>query len=125
PASVAAALDAYPGLHAGDQVLLNDPFAGGTHVNDYTLVAPVFAGDQLLGYVANRAHHTDVGGMTPGSIPAGATEIFQEGVRIPPVLLYRDGAADEGTLRIVVANSRTPDERRGDFLAQAGANARG
>lgn len=125
PASVAAALDAYPELGPGDQVLLNDPFAGGTHLNDYTLVAPVFVGGVVLGYVANRAHHTDVGGIAPGSIPAGATEIFQEGVRVPPVLLYRAGVIDEGTLRLVVANSRTPHEREGDLLAQAGANARG
>ena len=125
PASVDAALHAYPRLAAGDQVLLNDPWAGGTHLNDYTLVAPVFQEDLLLGYVANRAHHTDVGGMAPGSIPAGATDVFAEGVRVPPVLLYRGGRVDEGTLRFVAANSRTPDERRGDLLAQAGANARG
>ena len=125
PASVEAALDAYPGLRAGDQVLLNDPWAGGTHLNDYTLVAPVFDDATLLGYVANRAHHTDVGGMSPGSIPAGATDVFAEGVRVPPVLLYRGGRVDDGTLRFVVANSRTSDERRGDLLAQAGANARG
>jgi len=125
PASVAAALDAYPRLEPGDQVLLNDPWAGGTHLNDYTLVAPVFAESVLLGYAANRAHHTDVGGMAPGSIPAGATDVFAEGVRVPPVLLYRGGRVDEGTLRFVAANSRTPEERRGDLLAQAGANARG
>src|SRR5581483_5979727 len=125
PASVDAALHAYPRLAAGDQVLLNDPWAGGTHLNDYTLVAPVFQEDLLLGYVANRAHHTDVGGMARGSIPAGATDVFAEGVRVPPVLLYRGGRVDEGTLRFVAANSRTPDERRGDLLAQAGANARG
>jgi N-methylhydantoinase B len=125
PASVAAALGAYPTLEAGDQVLLNDPWAGGTHLNDYTLVAPVFADEGVLGYVANRAHHTDVGGMAPGSIPAGATDVFAEGVRVPPVLLYRRGVVDDGTLRFVSANSRTPDERRGDLLAQAGANARG
>jgi N-methylhydantoinase B len=125
PASVAAALEAFPELEAGDQVLLNDPWAGGTHLNDYTLVAPVRDGDELLGYVANRAHHTDVGGMAPGSIPAGATDVFAEGVRVPPVLLYRGGRIDDGVLRLVVANSRTPDERRGDLLAQAGANARG
>lgn len=125
PASVAAATAAYPHLRGGDQVLLNDPWAGGTHLNDYTLVAPVFDAGVLLGYVANRAHHTDVGGAAPGSIPAGATDVFAEGVRVPPVLLYRGGAIDDGTLRFVVANSRTPDERRGDLLAQAGANARG
>ena len=125
PASVDAALAAYPRPADGDQVLLNDPWAGGTHLNDYTLVAPVFHDATLLGFVANRAHHTDVGGMAPGSIPAGATDVFSEGVRVPPVLLYRGGAVDEGTLRFITANSRTPEERRGDLLAQAGANARG
>ncbi len=125
PASVAAALAAYPELGDGDQVLLNDPWAGGTHLNDLTLVGPVHADGGLIGYTANRAHHTDVGGGTPGSIPAGATEIFQEGTRVPPVLLYRGGEVDAGVLRFVVANSRTPAEREGDLLAQAGANARG
>lgn len=125
PASVEAALRAFSDLGPEDQVLLNDPFAGGTHLNDLTLVAPVFAGDRLLGYVANRAHHTDVGGIAPGSIPAGATDISQEGVRIPPVLLYRRGELVDEALRLVTDASRTPDEREGDLLAQGGANARG
>src|SRR5919108_1023395 len=125
PASVDAALRTHPGLARGDQVLLNDPFSGGTHLNDLTLVSPVFTGDVLLGYVANRAHHTDVGGIAPGSIPAGATDISQEGVRIPPVMLYRGGVLDEDTLALVTKASRTPDERIGDLLAQGGANARG
>ena len=87
PASVRAAIDACGDrLGPGDQVILNDPFAGGTHLNDVTLVAPVFAGRrQLVGWVANRAHHADVGGMAPGSMPPDATEIHQEGLRIPPV----------------------------------------
>ncbi len=70
---------------AGDQVVLNDPFAGGTHLNDVTLVAPCHAGGRLIGWVANRAHHADVGGMAPGSIPPAAVEIYQEGLRIPPL----------------------------------------
>ena len=125
PASVRAALDAYPSLRPGDQVMLNDPFAGGTHLNDLTLVGGVWVDDVLIGYVANRAHHTDVGGMAPGSIPAGATEIYQEGIRVPPLLLYREGSLDEGAMRLIRANSRTPDEREGDLLAQAGSNERG
>jgi N-methylhydantoinase B len=125
PASVEAALRAHPGLGPGDQVLLNDPFEGGTHLNDLTLVAPVFAGDRLVGYVANRAHHTDVGGIAPGSIPAGATDISQEGVRIPPTLLYRSGEIVDATLRLVTDSSRTPEEREGDLHAQGGSNARG
>ena len=125
PASVAAAVAAVAELSPRDQVLLNDPFAGGTHLNDLTLVAPVFVGDRLAGYVANRAHHTDVGGIAPGSIPAGATDISQEGVRIAPVRLHRRGVVVDDVLALVLDSSRTPVEREGDLLAQAGANERG
>jgi N-methylhydantoinase B/oxoprolinase/acetone carboxylase alpha subunit len=121
PASVRAALDAFgDGLRPGDQVVLNDPFAGGTHLNDVTLVVPCFtAGGRLVGWAANRAHHADLGGAAPGSIPADATDIHQEGLRIPPTLL------DDGLRRLVLANSRTPDERAGDLDAQVGANVVG
>src|SRR3954452_13319288 len=120
PASVAAAIDAFGGaLAPGEQVLLNDPFAGGTHLNDVTLVMPVDHDGRRIGWVANRAHHADVGGMTPGSIPPEATEIQQEGLRIPPVRLTDDVVA------LFVAASRTPEERRGDLDAQIGANAMG
>ncbi len=119
PAAVAAAIAAVPDAGPGEQVVLNDPFAGGTHLNDITLVAPCFAGRKLVGWVANRAHHADVGGMVPGSIPPAATETYQEGLRIPPVRFTREVA------ELVVANSRTPAERRGDLEAQAGANAIG
>jgi N-methylhydantoinase B len=125
PASVDAALAAFPDLGPGDQVLLNDPFAGGTHLNDLTLVAPVFLGMDLLGYVANRAHHTDVGGDAPGSIPAGATDIAQEGVRIAPSLLFSGRELQRDVFDLLLHASRTPDEREGDLLAQAGANDRG
>ncbi len=119
PASVAAAIGAGFDLAAGEQVVLNDPFAGGTHLNDITLVAPCFLGGRIVGWAANRAHHADVGGMTPGSIPPEATEIAQEGLRIPPV---RYGPS---VVAILLANSRTPEERRGDLDAQVGANAIG
>ncbi len=125
PASVAAALDRFPHLEAGDQVLLSDPFAGGTHLPDWTLVAPVSRLGRRLGYVANRAHHADVGGMAPGSMPGGATEIFQEGLRIPPVRLWRSGREDPEVVALLLANSRTPHERLGDLRAQAGANELG
>ena len=91
PASVEAAIGAGLDLGPGDQVVLNDPFAGGTHLNDVTLVAPCHAGGRLIGWVANRAHHADVGGMAPGSIPPEAVEIYQEGLRIPPVRLTAGG----------------------------------
>ncbi len=120
PASVRAALDAFgPSIRPDDQVVLNDPFAGGTHLNDLTLVAPCFVDGGLVGWAANRAHHADVGGMAPGSIPAAATEVYQEGLRIPPVLLT------DAVEAILCANSRTPDERRGDLDAQRGANVVG
>jgi N-methylhydantoinase B/oxoprolinase/acetone carboxylase alpha subunit len=120
PASVRAAVDAFGHrLRPGDQVVLNDPFAGGTHLNDLTLVAPCYVGERLVGWAANRAHHADVGGSAPGSIPADATEIFQEGLRIPPTLL------DDGLRRLLLANSRTPGERVGDLDAQVGANITG
>ncbi|MBV9951456.1 MAG: hydantoinase B/oxoprolinase family protein [Acidimicrobiia bacterium] len=118
PASVAAAISALGSTVApGDQVVLNDPFAGGTHLNDITVVAPAIDDDgHLVGWVANRAHHADLGGAAPGSIPADATEIQQEGLRIPPVKLTPEVRA------LVLASSRTPQERSGDLDAQVGAN---
>jgi len=119
PASVAAAIGARLPLGPGDQVVLNDPFRGGTHLNDITLVAPCLLDGRVVGWAANRAHHADVGGMAPGSIPPEATEIQQEGLRIPPVVLR------PGVIAILLANSRTPEERRGDLDAQIGANVVG
>jgi N-methylhydantoinase B/oxoprolinase/acetone carboxylase alpha subunit len=120
PASVRAAIDAFGDrVQPDEQVVLNDPFAGGTHLNDVTLVAPCFVGRELVGWVANRAHHADLGGMAPGSMPPEAVAIQQEGLRVPPVLLTPDVEA------VVVTSSRTPDERRGDLDAQRGANQLG
>jgi N-methylhydantoinase B/oxoprolinase/acetone carboxylase alpha subunit len=120
PASVRVAIDRFGAtIEPGEQVILNDPFAGGTHLNDITLVAPYFVNGSLVGWVSNRAHHADVGGAAPGSLPADATEIFAEGLRLPPVLLTPEIKA------VVMANSRTPDERDGDLDAQLGANAVG
>ena len=125
PASVAAAIDTVgETVEPGHQIVLNDPFAGGTHLNDVTLVAPVFVEPDgpggrpgvLVGWVANRAHHADLGGAAPGSMPADATEIHQEGLRIPPMLFTPEVAA------LMVAASRTPTERAGDIDAQVGAN---
>jgi N-methylhydantoinase B/oxoprolinase/acetone carboxylase alpha subunit len=123
PASVAAAIAALGDDVGPDvQVIVNDPFAGGTHLNDITLVAPVFTSGRsprLMGWVANRAHHADLGGAAPGSMPADATDLAQEGLRIPPVRFGPEVAA------IVVASSRTPVERAGDLDAQVGANRLG
>ena len=120
PASVAAAIEACGAqIEPGQQVILNDPFAGGTHLNDVTVVMPVFAEDEIVGWVANRAHHADLGGTAPGSMPADATHIDQEGLRLPPQILTDEVAA------AMAAASRTPDERAGDLDAQIGANRLG
>ncbi len=122
PMSVRAALDELGTLSAGDVACLNDPFRGGTHLPDITLISPVHLdeGDTLLGYVASRAHHSDVGGTSPGSMPL-AQEIYQEGLRIPPVLLYRAGERHKDVWNLILANVRTPVERGGDLEAQLAA----
>ena len=122
PMSVSAALRALGPLEPGDVAILNDPYEGGTHLPDITVLAPVFdpEADELLGYVSARAHHSDVGGMSPGSMPI-SREIFQEGLRVPPVLLHRNGRRVEEVWRLFLANVRTPDEREGDLDAQLGA----
>ena len=142
PRAVEAALALAP-FAPGDAVLLNDPFAGGTHLPDLTIVSPVFlsgrsrrasisarrppGGRQERGpsfYVASRAHHADVGGAAPGSLPL-AREVYEEGLRIPPVRLLRAGALQQDVLALLLANVRTPDERRADLAAQLGAQATG
>jgi len=152
PLSVEAAIK-HCAMEPGDVVMLNDPFAGGTHLPDVTLVAPVFAGSgegrewkgesaqargqgrkrgssfrqplatsaaSPLFYVANRAHHADIGGATPGSM-GRATEIYQEGLRIPPIHLVKGGAVNDELLRLLLANVRVSEERQGDLAAQLGA----
>ena len=106
---------------AGDMALTNDPYHAGTHLPDWTLLAPVFVEERLVGFVASRAHHADTGGATPGSMPL-ATEIYEEGLRIPPVKILQGGALNEPLLELILHNVRTPDERRGDLMAQIGAN---
>jgi len=141
PMAVASALSQIE-LQPGDVVALNDPFAGGTHLPDVTLVAPVFSESTAdrrpatvndkpsvrrwssvngpLFYVANRAHHADIGGATPGSMGL-ATDIYGEGLCIPPVRLVKNGALNEDIMRLILANVRSHDERRGDFQAQIGS----
>ncbi|RQD75779.1 hydantoinase B/oxoprolinase family protein [Desulfonatronospira sp. MSAO_Bac3] len=112
-------------IQQGDVVMLNDPFQGGTHLPDITLVAPVFAGgDRPLFFVANRAHHSDIGGMSPGSMPL-STSLYQEGVIIPPVKIMRRGRMEKHILRLLLKNVRTPGEREGDLSAQVMANFTG
>jgi N-methylhydantoinase B len=109
-------------MEEGDMAILNDPYAGGTHLPDITLVLPVFLEDKAKPafYTASRAHHADVGGMYAGSM-GPAQEIYQEGIRIPPVLLIRKGVMEHGVLTLLLANVRTPEEREGDLAAQIGA----
>lgn len=121
PASVERAVQAFESFQEGDVVVLNDPYQGGTHLPDITMVSPVFAGGALAYFVASRAHHADVGGMTPGSLPL-STEIYQEGIIIPPLKLVYSGWINEGALALIVANSRNPDERLGDLEAQLAAH---
>ncbi len=170
PLSVAAALARMGRLEDGDIVVLNDPYSGGSHLPDITMVSPVYAGPssepsipprreahdsdshcegaqprsnpihmreiashkplamtcdpQLLGYVASRAHHADVGGIAPGSMPL-ARELFQEGLIIPPVRLQRRGEPDEAVFDLITRNSRTPEERLGDLASQMAAQHTG
>jgi len=123
PASVRAALEAYDTWTPGDLVVLNDPYLGGTHLPDITMVSPVFAeGTETPPFfVASRAHHADVGGMSPGSMPL-ASEIYQEGLIIPPVKLVDGGTMVQPLLDIILRNVRTPTERRGDLAAQVAAH---
>ena len=127
PFSVRAAVERHPPetLSPGDAILLNDPFEGGAHLPDLTLVTPIFHEGDLIAYAANRAHHADIGGSHAGSVSAAATEIYEEGVRIPPVKLYEAGDRNQAVFELLFTNVRTPDERRGDLRAQEAANETG
>jgi N-methylhydantoinase B len=126
PASVAAVIERFgDGVERGAQYAVNDPFHGGTHLNDLTLVRPVFEGDRLVGWVANRAHHADVGGEAPGSMPAHAERLEQEGHVVSPVMAVRGGEWVGDFFDAFVGASRTPEERVGDLSAQMGANEAG
>ncbi len=124
PLSVKAAIENCP-MRDGDMVMLNNPFQGGTHLPDITLVAPVYTGtEEPSFYVANRAHHSDVGGMTAGSMPL-STSIYQEGVIISPLKIVEQGEIDRKLMDFLLTNVRTPLEREGDFAAQIMANLTG
>ncbi len=126
PESVAAVRAA--GARAGDLFLLNDPSHGGSHLPDLTMVEVIahpHDAERIIGYAAVRAHHADVGGMSPGSMPFGATELFQEGLIVPPVRIEVRGVPQPDVMALVLANVRTPDERDGDLRAQRAACAAG
>ena len=122
PFAVQAVLDAFGGTIAeGDIYLLNDPYHGGSHLPDLTIVVPVFAGDRLVFFSVVRAHHTDIGGGTHGAYNPAATEIFQEGLRLPPILLGQNRIPRADLVRMIVTNTRLPREVRGDLMAMIGA----
>jgi len=126
PASVAAVIEVFGSeVEPGSQYAVNDPYAGGTHLNDLTLVRPVYVERHHIGWVANRAHHADVGGEAPGSMPAHATSVEQEGIRVAPTLAVRNGRFVDDFVMLFLEATRTPDERRGDLSAQLGANEAG
>src|SRR3712207_7520437 len=108
----------------GDVFAINDPYSGGTHLPDITLVSTVAPGEagEIIGYAVTRAHHSDVGGMRPGSMPSDSREIYQEGIIIPPLRLVRGGEYVDDILDLILANVRTPEIRRGDLRAQIAAN---
>ncbi len=120
PEAVAAVMARDPA--PGDVFAINDPYSGGTHLPDVTLVSPVDVGGERFGYAVTRAHHSDIGGMRPGSMPSDSREIWQEGLVIPPVRLATAAGMDREVLALILANSRTPRLRRGDFQAQVAAN---
>ncbi len=124
PLSVQACLESLTFAH-GDVAMVNDPYSGGTHLPDVTVVSPIFVEEEsqpfLLGFVANRAHHADIGGISAGSMPL-SQEIFQEGLIIPPVKLMAGGKKNDDVWRLLMANVRTPEERSGDLQAQLAAN---
>lgn len=119
--AVQSALADYPDLGPDDVVILNDPYRGGTHLMDVKLVKPFFYKGRRFAVLANCGHWTDIGGAVPGGFGVRATEIYQEGVRIPPVLLMRNGVLQEDLLKLLFANTRVPEERLGDLKAQMAA----
>ena len=126
PASVKAAIDSFERFDVGDLIILNDPYMGGTHLPDVTLVSPVIAKEngtkkKTVGFVASRAHHADVGGMSPGSMP-NSKDIYQEGFIIPPIKIAKKGVYNAEVFELFYRNVRTSEEREGDLQAQIACN---
>lgn len=126
PYGVKRSLETYKGeLNPMDMIVVNDPYIGGTHLPDIILIVPIYFNDKLLGYVANKAHHSDVGGKVPGSMPGDATELFQEGIIIPPTKLVEKGKINEEIMDMILNNVRESPVRAGDLRAQIAANMLG
>src|SRR4051812_5990139 len=118
PWSVRSAMEKLgSGLESGDVILVNDPYSGGTHLNDVTVIYPVFKDGRLIFFPAVRAHWVDCGGMVPGSMSGKATDIYQEGIRIPPIKIIERGRTNEAALELLMSNMRIPEERLGDLNA--------
>ena len=125
PAAVQVSLQRFPlsELHPGDAIISNVPYPMGPgHLSDITILAPIYCENEIVALVANQAHHVDVGGYAPGSMPFGVTEIYQEGLQIPPVKLLKRNRMDEEILALILQNIRTGKETRGDMMAQIAAN---
>ncbi len=112
-------------LQKGDTILFNDPYISGTHLPDITLITPIFHNEEIIGYASNKAHHSDVGGKAPGSMVGDATELYQEGIIVPPVKFVKKGRVDKELSALLLSNVRTPDVRMGDLRAQVAANLLG
>ena len=125
PSAVHAVMADFPDLVPGDQVIVNDPYRGGSHLPDITLIAPFFWMGSLKGYAVNRAHHADVGGLTPGSMPGLSHTLSDEGIIIPPTLFVHEASMSMQITRRFINETRNPQERLGDLSAQAGANILG
>ncbi|MFX0123471.1 MAG: hydantoinase B/oxoprolinase family protein [Candidatus Hodarchaeota archaeon] len=125
--SITAILDDFPveAMNPGDIIILNSPFTGGTHLPDITFLMPVFFDNHLCFFVNNRAHHADIGGSTPGSMPGVSSELFEEGLIIPPIKLYNQGKEVKDIMNLILSNVRVREERLGDFRAQRASLLRG
>ena len=124
PSVVKSTLQMFPvsSLQPGDAIITNDPYISGSHLPDICILSPLFHEGTCLGILANLAHHVDIGGMAPGGMPTISTEIFQEGLRIPPVRIRKAGVVDEDLMALITHNVRTSREAKGDFQAQLAAN---
>ncbi|MBV37598.1 MAG: 5-oxoprolinase, partial [Rhodospirillaceae bacterium] len=122
PWAVKAVVDFFgDNVNPGDVFLLNDPYHGGSHLPDLTAFVPVFANGKILFWTINRAHHSDIGGATPGAYNASAKEIWQEGLRVPPLRLYAGGELREDLMQMLTVNVRHPRDFQGDLAAQIGS----
>ncbi len=113
------------GAREGEMWVANDPYVTGTHLNDVTLVRPIFERSRLVGYAANKAHHADVGGSAPGSMPTEADDLYAEGLIVPPLRLVREERVVDEIVELFRANSRMPEARSGDLRAQIAGNYTG